>query len=74
MTFILTMTKIYIVQEYYDDVVCLRIHKDKQGNNRKCGQKIHCSRRIHYITTDLQRAITDTQNKPTWSYEEYELQ
>ncbi len=66
--------KVYLIQEYYTDVVCEKTHTDKDGKPKRCGQKIHCSRRIHEITSDLKHATDFTKDKPNWSYETYQLE
>lgn len=56
--------KVYLIEERHDDVFCV---------NPECKKKINCSRRIHKVTLDRQEAINFTKNKPTWGYQEYEL-
>ena len=68
------MNKVYIIQEYLNDVSCDKTFK-VQGTNKlqRCGYPIRCSRIIHEITTNKDYAIQQTKDKPDWSYEEFKV-
>lgn len=65
--------KLYIIQEYFDDVICLKQHPTGELNKKgkpkykPCGEKIRCARIIHAVTYDKKKAVELTKN-PNWSY------
>jgi len=68
------MNKVYIIQEYLNDVSCDKTFKVQNTNKlKRCGHPIRCSRIIHEITYNRNYAIQQTINKPDWSYEEFEV-
>lgn len=66
------MKSVYIIQEYFDDVFCDKVH-ECNGKKKKCGKQIRCARIIQAVTNDKLFAISVTKDKPNMSYEKFEL-
>ena len=70
------MVDCYIVFEQYEDVYCentISYIENDIKKNKTCGKRINCSQMIKYVTLDINKAISETRDKPTWGYKTEKL-